>query len=164
MKLVTIKTRERGSTPRRMKKAFNAASKEAWYRTALRFHSEYRERRFTEAHALAAGYTKRKGELIARGTKAFRQSYTGRKLRIKGHTLPLVWSGRTKKETERASISSTSKAGRATYRGANTFNFRNPKSKVRMNEEFTRLIPKEAIELGEYYDQQFDLQLKEQDK
>jgi hypothetical protein len=163
-KFLTIKTRERGNTPRGMKRAFNAASKSAWYDVAVRFHAEYRDKRFTEEHAREAGYGHRKGELMARGTKAFRQSYTGRKLRIKGHTRPLEFSGETRQLVRMASISSTAKGGKAAYAGASKFNFKHPKSKIRMSEEFRRVTAKEAEALGQYYDQRLDQHLAEQDK
>ncbi len=163
-KLITIKVRERGNTPRNMRKAFNAASKLAWYDVAMRFHAEYRDARFTEEHAREAQYSHRKGELIPRGTKAFRQSYTGRKLRKFGHTRPLEFTGETRRRVRAASISSTSKGGKAAYVGASKFNFRHPKSKVRMAEEFRRITKREAKELGEYYDQRLDEHLAKQDR
>ena len=163
MKLVSIQVKERGNTPRGMKKAFNAASKAAWYMVALLFHKDYRPRRFTNEHAREAGYAARKGELLTRGTKAFARSYTGRKLRMKGHTRPLEFSGKTKEKVKAASISSTFKGGKAAYRGASKFNFRHSKSKIRMSEEFSRITSREAKELGEYYDQQLDIKLAEQD-
>ncbi len=72
------------------------SQKEAWRDVAWEFHTNYRDKRFTPEHAIAAGYTRRKGELIPRDTKAFRQSYTGRKLRMFGHTNPLQFSGDTR--------------------------------------------------------------------
>lgn len=147
-----------------MKRAYNAASKAAWYDVALRFHSEYRDKRFTEDHAREADYGRRKGELMSRGTSQFRKSYTGRKLRIKGHTRPLEFSGETRRKVRMASISSTSKGGKAAYSGASKFNFKHPKSKIRMSEEFRRITAKEADQLGQYYDDRLDLHLAEQDK
>jgi hypothetical protein len=162
--LVTIQVRERGSTPRGMKKAVNAAQKEAWADVAWRFHEQYRDKRFTPEHALEAGYLKRKGELIPRNTKAFRQSYTGRKLRIHKHTNPLMFSGDTKKAMKWASVSSTSKGGKAAYSGARAFNFLPPRSRIRMGDEFRRILPREAMELGRYFDERLDLHLKKLDQ
>ena len=164
MKFVTMKLRDRGLTPRGMKRAFNAASKAAWYLVAKYFHEYYRKARFTEEHAREAGYAARKGELIPRGSKAFQRSYTGRKLRMKHHTRPLEFSGETKEAVKQASITSTSKGGKAAYAGASKFNFRHPKSKIRMSEEFSRITKREAQELGEYYDEQLDIKLAELNK
>ena len=158
-----IQVRERGNTPRGMKKAYRAASKKAWYAVALRFHVEMRDKRFTPEHAREAGYTLRKGEGQPRESKSFRQSYTGRKLRMKGHTNPLEFSGETRRAVRTTSITATSNGGKASYRGASKFNFRHPKSRVRMSEEFRRITRAEAIELGTYYDQQLDKFLAEQD-
>ncbi len=69
-----------------------------------------------------------------------------------GHTRPLEFSGETRNKVRAASINATNKMGRAAYPGASKFNFRHPKSKIRMNEEFTRLLPHEVEQLGEYYD------------
>lgn len=162
--LVTIKVRERGNTPRGMKRAFNNASKAAWYATAMEFHRNYRDKRFTIEHAREAGYAHRKGELIARGSAAFRRSYTGRKLRIHGHTNPLEFSGETRKAVRLANISSTNKGGKAAYRGASKFNFNPPRSRVRMSEEFRRITQAEAVELAAYYDRQLDSELKALDR
>lgn len=163
-KIVAMQLRERGTTPRRMLKQVNAAKKEAWRDTAWRFHEQYRDKRFTPEHAAAAGYMKRKGELIPRGTKAFRNSYTGRKLRMWGHTNPLEFSGKTRRAVRSASVSSTSKGGKAAYSGARVFNFLPPKSKIRMGEEFRRITPQEAIELGQYFDERLDRRLKALDQ
>lgn len=146
-----------------MAKVFNVSKKEAWYQNALYFHQHMRDDRFTEAHAKEAGYAARKGEQMAQGTKAFRASYTGRKLKRFGHTRPLEYSGESRRNVRMASISSTSKGGKASYRGAAKFNFRHPKSKIRMNEEFTRLTQTEAEILGYVYDGDLNQALKKND-
>ena len=158
--LITITVRDRGATPRGMKRVFNNAQKEAWRDVAWRFHEQYRDKRFTSEHAAEAGYMKRKGELIPRNSKAFRQSYTGRKLRIHGHTNPLEFSGATRRALKWASVSSTSKGGKAAYAGARVFNYLPPRSKIRMGDEFRRITPREAIELGRYFDERLDLHFK----
>lgn len=160
---VTATIRDRGTTPRGMRKAYSAAARAAWFLTALLFHSVYRDRRFTNDHASEAGYGARKGELMARGTKAFQRSYTGRKLRMFGHTRPLEFTGATRNKMRAASISSTRTMGRAAYPGASKFSFKHPKSKIRMHEEFRRILPKEAEELGNYFDEQLDAELKKLD-
>lgn len=164
--LMTIKVRERGNTPRGMKRAFNEASKAAWRDTAIEFHRNYRDKRFTAAHAREAGYGFRKGELIPRGTKAFRQSYTGRKLRIHKHTNPLQFRahGGTRDAIKFASISATHKGGKASYRGASVFNFRHPKSRIRMSDEFRRITDRESRELAEFYDSRLDEHLAAMDR
>lgn len=163
-KLVAITVRDRGATPRGMKRVFNNAQKAAWADVAWRFHEQYRDKRFTPEHAIEAGYSKRKGELIPRNSAAFRKSYTGRKLRMFGHTNPLQFSGTTRRAVKWASVSSTSKGGKAAYAGARVFNFLPPRSKIRMGEEFRRITQREAIELGKYFDERLDAHLKEADR
>lgn len=148
--------RERGRTPRRLKKAFNEASKKAWYDTVVYWHLMYRDKRFTEQHGLEARYMKRKGELLPRGSKAFRRSYTGKKLAMQKHTRPLEFSGETRRKVKFANITSTSKGGKASYAGASKFSFKHPKSRIRMQEEFRRITDREALDLGQYYDQRLD--------
>ncbi len=139
-----------------MKSAFNAASKTAWYAAALHFHTEFRDRRFEEDHQRAAGFALRKGQGMARGSKAYRRSYTGRKEARRGHTRALEFTGDTRKAVRSASISSTSNRGRAAYRGASKFSFRHPKSRIRMQDEFRRLLDSEITELAEVYDRELD--------
>lgn len=155
---LAIVVRERGATPRNMRKIHTRASKLAFLDTGTQFHLEHVPRRFTEKHAREAGFGHRKGELLPRGTKAFRQSYTGRKLRAKGHTNPLEYSGDTKRALRWApSMSATSKGVKIRFSGARTFNYRHPKSRIRMSDEFRRITKGEAIELGNFYDRRLDV-------
>lgn len=140
-----------------MRRDFNRASKAAWRDTAEYFHTHLRDKRFTEEHAREAGYTRRKGELQPRGSKSFRRSYTGQKLARKGHTRPLEFSGETRRAlSSPPNYSSTSKGGRAAYSGAAKFNFRHPKSQIRMGEEFRRITEAESVDLARVFDQQLD--------
>ena len=91
-----IQIRERGPVPRNMRRVWNVASKTSFLAAADFFDDNLRDRRFTEAHARAAGYKRRKGELQPRGSKSFRRSYAGRKLRDHGHQRPLEFSGKTR--------------------------------------------------------------------
>lgn len=167
---MAIQVRDRGNTPRGMKRAFNAASKESWHGTAIYFHENLREERFTPEHALKAGYVKRRGQNMSPTDKGYYRQYYGRKLRNPrqgggpGKANPLWKTGKTRQAVRFARISSTSKGGKAAYSGANVFNYRNPKSQVRMNEEFRRIIPDEAIKLASVYDASLDDHLKTQDE
>lgn len=161
--LGAIKVKERGAAPRGMRKLFNEAGKQTWLEVGGEFNTNYRDKRFTPEHAREAGYAFRKGELLPRGTKAFRRSYTGRKLRMFKHTNPLERTGDTKRAL-RGNIRSTSKGARVTYPAARVFNFRHPKSKIRMNEEFTRITRPESRELAEFYDRRLNVNLYRFDK
>ncbi|TWU66451.1 hypothetical protein [Crateriforma conspicua] len=153
----SIIVRDRGTTPRSLRKVWTASSAEAFATAGQYFHDHFRDRRFTEAHARAAGYKRRKGELQAYGSKAFWRSYTGRKLKYQGHMRPLEYSGKTRDRIKTMyRITSNSKRGRVTYRGANTFSRRHAKSQIRMQDEFRRLLPEELIQLGQVYDAKLD--------
>lgn len=157
---IAISVQSRGPIKRGFKKTFNAASKRAWYRTAEYFHNNLKDKRFTHEHAREAGYIRRRGELIPPGTREFKRSYTGQKLRYFGHTNPLMKSGKTKRATQiPSSIKSTSKGGKVSYR-AGTLNYKHPKSKIRMHEEFRRITSRENTELANVYDKFLDEELE----
>lgn len=147
MVIASFNIRERGPTPRNLRKAFNAASKQAWYETGVEFHQKFRDERFTQRHATLAGYTQRK------------RSYTMRKFKKYGHTRPLEFSGTTRRLVRSATISSTSKGNSVRYPGARVFNFKHPKSDVNMVQEFTKVTQQEADQLAGFYDRQLDQRL-----
>lgn len=142
--IASFKIRDRGSTPRGMRKRINEHKKKSWYDVGLLFHQEMRDKRFTHSHASAAGYAKRS------------EKYTKRKLRKHGHTYPLQWSGKTRRAVRAATIKSTSNGAKVAYAGARTFNFRNPKSEVNAAVEFATITQAEANELAAHFDKQLD--------
>jgi hypothetical protein len=153
LQAITIK--ERGATPRKLRKAYNQAGKESWLQTAAEFHSNYRDKRFTVAHGRAAGYQPRAGENLPFGSKAFWRSYYGRKIRQKGTRAPLVWSGKTRDATRLGfRLSSTRNVGRVAYASARVFNYR-----PFMAEEFRRITREEAGELAKFFDEQLSQRL-----
>ncbi|MEM8910825.1 MAG: hypothetical protein AAGC97_03580 [Planctomycetota bacterium] len=163
-----IAVRQREPVGRRLKSAYNKASKEAWRRTGEYFHEHLRDERFTPEHAAKAGYSRRKGEGLPRGSRAFARSYYGRKLRSdagggRGKANPLVFSGDTRRNVAtQYRVSSTSKGARVTYRGARVLNFKHPKSRIRMTDEFRRLLPDEVTTLARVYDDALDHLLSSQ--
>ncbi len=152
--LLKIEVKERGPTPRGMKKAHNLAAKQAWNETGTHFHAAMSDDRFTQAHATLAGFAKR--------TKA----YTSRKFKKFGHTRPLEYTGTTRRLIRTANITSTSKGASVRYPGARAFNFRNPKAKIPINmaDEFRRIVPKEATELARVFDQNYDRLINSQNQ
>jgi hypothetical protein len=144
---VKFDIRDRGATPRGMARRMNAMKKVAWDETGLLFHTEMRDKRFSKAHARAAGYAPRT------------HAYTMRKLKAKKHALPLVWSGRTRNAVREANIAPTSNQVNVRYRGARALNFRNPKSQVRAAVEFTTITQAEANTLAAEFDRVLDYQL-----
>ncbi len=149
---------ERGVVPRNMRRIFGHLQKAAWQVTAEAFHEHYRDLRFTEAHGKAAGYSPRKGE----GTsgKTFWRSYAGRKRKKFGHSRPLEWSGETRRAVAMANVATTRTHARIAYPGARKLNFRHPKSDIRMSQEFTKILPSEAADLGRRFDDELDRLLR----
>jgi hypothetical protein len=144
--MLRVQVKERGPVPRRLKAHYTQVSRESWRETGIAFHTTYRPRRFTTAHARAAGYAPRAGENLPYGSKAYWASYIGRKKRRFGHVRPLEWSGESRRAVQTANLVVTSNQVKVKYRGARVFNFRG------LNEEFTRLLPAEAVQLGRVYD------------
>lgn len=144
---VTYQIRDRGPTPRGMKKIINQEMKASWFETGVHFHATMSDNRFTHAHATEAGYGRRS------------RNYELKKLKTHGHTYPLEFTGETRRLVRTANITSTSKGGRVAYRGARKFNFRNPKSQINMVEEFSRVTRSEADELTRFYDADLDKRL-----
>jgi hypothetical protein len=144
-----IEIRERGATPRKMRKVMNAAMKETWFETGAFFHSEMSDDRFTHRHATLAGYAPR--------TK----KYTSTKLKKFGHTNPLEFTGRTRRLSRTASITSTSHTVSIRYPGTNTLNFRNPKARnpINLAEEFRRITKPETERLASEYDRKIEQKL-----
>lgn len=146
--MILIPDYQKGS--RAMQKQIRGTLKNAWREAALYFHTELRERRFSKEHARKAGYAPRKGEESRISQKSFWRSYTGRKLKKFGHTLPLEFTGRTRAAMRAATITATSKGASIKYSGARVFNFHNPLSDPRMdlNREFRTILPEEANEMA----------------
>lgn len=147
MEIKRITITERGPVPRAMAKQHRQASRQAYQAIAEKHHQENTAKRFTREHAVAAGYRPRGGEQYTFGSKAFWSSYTGRKLKAKGHILPLVYSGVTRDRARMATIVVTTNRGQLKY-SVNALNYQ-PWTR----EEFTRILPTEAAELGQHWDQ-----------
>lgn len=146
--MLHIRHHSTGNVPRKLRGAHRAGMKLALYDAVEYFHDELRDRRFTKAHARAAGYWSR------------RPGYTKRKLREKGHDRPLEWEGKTRTllKTQKR-LSSTSKTGRVTYAGGRGFNRRHPNSPIHMREEFERILPEEAEQFADTIDQRLQKEL-----
>lgn len=121
------------------------------------WHSKLRAKHFTAEGAQEYGYTKRKGELIPRGSKRFRRSYTGRKLAMKGHTRPLVFSGEGEALSRIQDVRATAKRVRVIL--PRKFNFRHPKSQVDMRAELTAISQADEKQLGTVADKEVHARL-----
>jgi hypothetical protein len=147
MSIIKVDIRDRGATPRGMRKMLTGALKESWLETGAEFHAENSDKRFTHAHAAEAGYAPRS------------KNYERRKLKKYGHTYPLEYSGTARRLSRSADITSTSKGVTIRYRGLRVFNFKNPKSRADMQKEFTTVLPKEVNESARVFDQKLDQKL-----
>lgn len=148
-----FKITEQGPTPRLMLRQQNNVSREAASDLAIFWHDNYVRKHFTQAGATEYGYAPRKGQPGNPHPKGFRRSYTGRKLALKGHTRPLVWSGSSYLLViaSRNNVTATAKKGAATARlrmNAPTLNFRNPHSRVDPRAELTTVSSREGAEMG----------------
>ncbi len=136
---------------RSLRKKYGEASEPSWEETGRHYHIVYRPKRFTHAHARAAGYTPRKA------------AYNRRKLRKFGHTYPLVWAGEVKRLVASANITVRKGTGRlgsqggvkVSYRGARKLNLRSRHTDINMADEFTRVTDQEATTLGQYWQARF---------
>lgn len=142
---------------RSLRKAYTEASQPSWEETGRTFHSRMRPKRFTHAHAKAAGYMARK------------PGYEKRKFRKFGHTDPLVWSGEVKRLVASARVTARKGTGqvgnqggvRVAYPGARKLNRRHADSKIEMQKEFTRVTDDEATELGRYFETRFSMRFSQ---
>lgn len=73
---------------------------DAWSRVGHFWHRELLDKHFTNAASTEYGYTARQGESGRPGKRGFHRSYTGRKLRLKGHTRPLEYTGKSKERAK----------------------------------------------------------------
>lgn len=164
---VAITKVDSGLAPRPgMKREFNEATRDSYAETAFWFHDEKTPNRFTKSHAEQAGYGKRKGENLPRGSRAYRRSYTGRKERVKGHTRPMVLSGDTERDVTRSrpSVTASKNGAILRYPKARKLNYRHPKSRLRPSEEFGRITSQEATEAGTQQDKHLQAELDRRDQ
>ena len=145
---------------RQMRTIMRRAMKDSWASTGRHFHVNHRDLRFTATHARKAKYTLRSGEGMGPRATTFGRTYTGRKLRQKGHMKPLVWSGEARSLARSASVKSTSTGVKIRYAGLRKLNLRHPKSRVRMNEEFRRIADYEVPTFRRVYEHDLKKQLR----
>jgi hypothetical protein len=146
MTLFTVKSiKWNGPVPGAMtKREFGAEIlKPAWKRLGEWFHAERLPIRFTNQAKTLLNLALRKGEEPGIGLKGFRRSYTGRKVRMKGHKKPFVWSGESERDATRIRDVRSTSNGVKIVLHARKLNYRNPASKIRMNEEIRRVAASE---------------------
>ncbi len=129
---------KRGAHPEAVLKAFRPAVKFANIRTVFFWHKEFLPIHFTE-----------RGH--ARYRMQFRiPSYIKRKIRIKGHNKPLVWTGTLQKNaTTKIRVSGTAKRVRGTMPGTQAANLRRG-SGANLRDEMLRTTRAEEKIMGKF--------------
>ncbi len=140
--MLTIKITYSGAVPALAKRALNRLYKQAFAITGRAWHTRFHRKHFTHAGAREYRYDPRQGERMTRGSKRYRKSYTARKERIFGHTLPLVWSGASRKLASIKDVRATSKRARVVIH-ARGLNRPRRGGKKPMREEMTTLSARE---------------------
>jgi hypothetical protein len=92
-------------------KEFHAYRREAWLAVGNYWHDHFRAKHFTKAGAREYGYQQRSGEGLS--GKAFWKSYTGRKQKYRGHSDPLVYSGRSRERSQQRTLRAVSRGPRS---------------------------------------------------
>ena len=143
---------------KRWKRALNNATKGGYYAAVRHWHKRMLPRHFGNAASARYGYTPRKGE---RGSgRSFKGSYTARKLREKGHTRPLDWSGELKRTTRTRTLKATKNRATCALPASRKANWKHPKSWVRMSDELTVIRDDELQELGKVAQRETEAALK----
>lgn len=165
MTLVTVKRKKSVKIPRTV---LINATKAAATAAGHYFKRNMLPVRFTKRGATLLNYAPRKGE---RGSgRPFKGSYTQRKLRARGHTKPLVWTGDSEKasRTARVDVKRRNKTGGVLIVDGNlvfpspNLNYKNPKSQAHPSEEIKRVAPSETKELARVAAPAFDKSLSRQ--
>lgn len=141
-------------------KQFRLASAATLRAIASEWHAKYLPQHFTKAGAAKYGYKKRKGEGMSANIsssdisgsfssfeKKYKRTYAYKKQRMFGHSDPLVFSGEGKQLSRLRKIRGNSKQAKVVL--PSKFNFKNPKSQIKMRDELTAITSSEQDTLGE---------------
>jgi hypothetical protein len=141
------------------KRAFNNAVKGAHEDMGRFWHGAIRPKHFTSAGAREYGYAPRDGERDHVGVRGFARSYTGIKLRRRGHTRPLVWSGDSMRQSGRLDVRATNKRVRVVM-NVPTLNF-SPKGRPDMNmrAELTEISDSDFAKMVRVFQRSLDRRL-----
>jgi hypothetical protein len=157
--ITAITIRDRGATPRGMGKIMREALKAGYEAAGIWWHRECRPKHFTRAAYALYQYTPRMGE-SGTGTRIFKNSYTGRKLKKFGHTNPMVYTGVSQQLTRVRDVRATSKGVRIVM-SAPALNFRPKGGRINMvNELRERFTADEISMVAKIIDGVIDNKLK----
>lgn len=134
-------------------KGYEGIPKSAWSELGKRvmlifpiaWNRLFKGKRFTEDGKELYKMAPRSGE--RRGGLPVKGSYTAKKLRLKGHQLALVFSGRGMREAQAANDASSGHTNGGEFwsraRMPNIFNLRNPRGRTDPPRESTAIVPAE---------------------
>lgn len=121
------------------------------------WHKKYRPEHFKNSAFSRYGYTPRAG--MRKSGKAFRRSYTGRKLARHGHTRPLEFSGTSRRLSRQRKVSATRNKVKVSM-PINAFNYRPRNSQVDMVAEMRTITVDEARTMTRLYGRYIEQRLK----
>jgi hypothetical protein len=116
------------------KRQSNNAVKEAMRDLGRHWREKYLPLHFGPNAGRRYNYTPRQGQFLPRGSRQFRRSYVGRKIRLLKHNNPLEFTG----EGKRLALTEekiTATVNKVVIRLPRKFNFRPKNGKVRMADE-----------------------------
>lgn len=128
----------RGWVAKVSKRKFNDCVRQAFHEIGMYWWRVLRPKHFTHRGATEYNYEPRVGERWNLGSKGFRASYTGRKLRRFGHTRPLVYTGQSERDSKIARIVATAKRVRVKMT-LSRLNWRHESRRQTMREELTMI-------------------------
>ncbi len=155
--MILFKVKYTGAVPSVARKALTKIKRQSWRQTGEHWHGRYRPKHFRRSAIREYGYTPRTGEPGSSNPKG---GYMRRKRREKGHGLPLVWSGTSRRLTRLRDVRATTKGARVVM-NAPTLNRRHPKSRINMREEMTRISVRERNELTKVLGRGMDRRLRQ---
>lgn len=124
------------------KRVMDRALKTMYQLVGLTWVHDLLPKHFTHAGAREYAYALRRGEEPGISGKKLWRSYTRKKQRKYGHTLPLVWTGQTRIQSRAARIRASTQTVRITVPADRLR--RNPKSRTNPPEEIVRVSPAEV--------------------
>lgn len=116
---------------------FQTAKREVFRAMGREWHGQYLQLHFDEDAATRYGYTRRKPRYLARK----------RKLRGAAASIPLQYTGEGRRLAQLLDLRVSSTQGRVVL--PRKFNFKQPKSRVDMRAELTRVLQPEADEISQ---------------
>ncbi len=141
--MIRIDVQFTGTVPRFQRREWGKVKKTGFEAIARSWHQKMRTKHFTPAGAREYRYSPRDGERGTKGARFFDRSYTGRKLKRHGHTLPLVFSGVSRRLSQLRNISATSKGAKVRMNVPQLNRARRPAGKKSLREELTTVSDRE---------------------